>query len=61
MPTNAEISLNNAVNVRALRLVGLANGPPKNEILGKFYPSLGISQNFLMGLGVSVTYTRAEI
>ena len=29
------------------------NGPPKIESLGKFYPSLGISQNFLMGLGVS--------
>ena len=31
----------------------MVNGPPKNESLGKFYPSLGISQNFLMGLGVS--------
>ena len=29
------------------------NGPPKIESLGKFYPSLRISQNFLMGLGVS--------
>ena len=34
--------------------IGVVNGPPKNpESLGKFYPSLGISQNFLMGLGVS--------
>ena len=29
------------------------NGPLKNESLGKFYPSLGISQKFLMSLGVS--------
>ena len=30
------------------------NGPPKNESLGKFYSSLGISHNLLiMGLGVS--------
>ena len=32
---------------------GVVNGPPKIESLGKFYPSFGISQNFLMGLGVS--------
>ena len=31
----------------------MVNGPPKIESLGKFYPSLGISQNFLIGLGVS--------
>ena len=36
-----------------LGIVGVVNGPQKNESLGKFYPSLGISQNFLMGLGVS--------
>ena len=29
------------------------NGPVKNESLGKFYPSLGISHNLLMGRGVS--------
>ena len=34
-------------------MLGVVNGPPKNESLGKFYPSLGISQNLLMGLGVS--------
>ena len=32
---------------------GVVSGPPKNENLGKLYPSLGISQNLLMGLGVS--------
>ena len=32
---------------------GVVNGPPKNESLGKFYPSLGILQYLLMGLGVS--------
>ena len=32
--------------------VGVVNGPPKIESLGKFYPSLGISQNYLMGLAV---------
>ena len=31
----------------------MVNGPPKTESLGKFYPSLGISQNFIMGLRVS--------
>ena len=31
----------------------MVNGPPKIESLGKFYPSLGILQNFIMGLGVS--------
>ena len=31
----------------------MVNGPPKNESLDKFYPSLGILQNLLMGLGVS--------
>ena len=33
--------------------LGVVNGPPKIESLRKFYPSLGISQNCIMGLGVS--------
>ena len=33
--------------------VGVVNGPLRNESLGKFYPSLGILQNLLMGLRVS--------
>ena len=34
-------------------MVGVVNGPPKNESLSKFYPSLGILHNLLMDLGVS--------
>ena len=33
--------------------VGVVSVPMKNESLGKFYPSLGILQNLLMGLRVS--------
>ena len=38
------------------QILGVVTGPATksvNESLGKFYPSLGISQNLLMGLGVS--------
>ena len=35
------------------RIWWVVKGPPKNESLRKFYPGLGISQNLLMGLGVS--------
>ena len=31
----------------------MVNGPMKMRSLGKFYPSLGISHNLVMGLGVS--------
>ena len=34
-------------------IMGVVNGPLKNENLTKLYPSLGIPQNLLMGLGVS--------
>ena len=34
-------------------MIGVVNGPPKNESHGILYPSLGISHNLLMGLGVS--------
>ena len=36
-----------------LYTLGVVNGPLKNSCLIKFYPSLGISHNLLMGLGVS--------
>ena len=38
---------------RRRRIVGMLNGPLKRRSLGKFYPSLRISHNLLMGLGVS--------
>ena len=33
--------------------LGVVNGPLKMRSLGKFCPSLGISLNLVMGLGVS--------
>ena len=41
------------LNINLFTCLGVVNGPPKNESLGKFYPSLRISQNQLMGLRVS--------
>ena len=34
-------------------ILGVVNGPLKNEKSRKFYPSLGISHNLLKGLGIS--------
>ena len=48
-----EVTTNTGKRTCLVHVFGMVNGPPKIESLGKFYPSLGISQNFIKGLGVS--------